>query len=151
MKKWQEDLANQSYDDYYERLDDLAYIAGYERTDTGLYSKLTQKGYIEYDLKELQFRTNFNWLMGLFAQINLYDKYWNIYITNRQVLIANEYKSTHTMFAYAYSHINELTRALFLAISDYAKVRRNSKDYPELRQKHLDKLVGNYEKANSDI
>lgn len=147
MKKWQQDLASLNCDDMYERIDNIAYIAGYEKTPHNTYCKITNKGYIEYDIDDLQFRSNFNWLMGIFAQVNLHDKYWNIYLTNRQVLVANEYKKTHTIFAYSYSHINELTKALFMALSDYAKVRRNSKDYPEIRQKHLDKLVANYEKC----
>ena len=128
----------------YERIDDLAYIGGWEKDCDGNYQKLNRLGLITNTIDDLSYDTNFNWLMALFAQINMHDKYWNIYITNRQVIVANEYKCTHTLCTYQYSHLKELIIALFYAISDYAKIRRASKDYPELRQKHLDRLVQKY-------
>lgn len=128
----------------YERMDNLAYIDGWEKNDEGNYQKLNRLGLITNTIDDLSYDTNFNWLMALFAQINMHDKYWNIYITNRQVIVANEYKTTHTLCTYQYSHLKELIIALFYAISDYAKIRRASKDYPELRQKHLDRLVQKY-------
>ena len=142
----QEESVNRYSDDYYERVDNLAYVSGYDKTPTGRYCKLSKHGYMESNLNELQFRTNFNWLMGIMAQVNIHDKYWNVYITNRQILVANEYKGTHTLYAYPYSHVNELSNGLFMALSDYAKIRRSSKDYPEIRKRHMDKLVSNYEK-----
>lgn len=128
----------------YERIDNLAYIDGWEKNSEGNYQKLNRLGLITNTIDDLSYDTNFNWMMALFAQINMHDKYWNIYITNRQVIVANEYKCTHTLCTYQYSHLKELIIALFYAISDYAKIRRASKDYPELRQKHLDRLVQKY-------
>ena len=141
-------MQDKIYDDgiqnKYERIDDLAYIDGWEKNSAGKYHKLTKDGLIVNDVTELSYLTNFNWLMALFAQINMHDKYWNIYITNKQVIVANEYKETHAMYVYQYSYLRELTRALFYAISDYAKIRRASKDFPEIRQRHLDRLVEKY-------
>ena len=141
-------MQDKIYDDgiqnKYERIDDLAYIDGWEKNSAGKYHKLTKDGLIVNDVTELSYLTNFNWLMALFAQINMHDKYWNIYITNKQVIVANEYKETHAMYVNQYSYLRELTRALFYAISDYAKIRRASKDFPEIRQRHLDRLVEKY-------
>ena len=140
----QQRVYNDGIPDKYERIDNLSYIDGWEKNTDGNYQKLTKDGLIIYSIDELPYLTNFNWIMALFAQVNMHDKYWNIYITNKQVIVANEYKETHTLCVYQYSYLRELTRALFFALSDYAKVRRASKDFPEIRQRHLDRLVEKY-------
>ena len=140
----QQKIYDDGISDKYERLDNLAFIDGWEKNTDNLYQKLTRDGFVIHDINEMPYLTNFNWLMALFLQVNMHDKYWNIYITNKQVIVANEYKETHTLCVYQYSYLRELSRALFLALSDYAKVRRASKDFPEIRQRHLDRLVEKY-------
>lgn len=140
----QQKIYDDGITDKYERLDNLAFIDGWEKNNNNLYQKLTRDGFVIHDINEMPYLTNFNWLMALFLQVNMHDKYWNIYITNKQVIVANEYKETHTLCVYQYSYLRELSRALFYALSDYAKVRRASKDFPEIRQRHLDRLVEKY-------